>query len=184
MLYDGLGAGGTASQSVTIKRDTTPPVAHATPAPVPNVNGWHNANVTVKFTGADATSGIANCSSDALVGSEAANQSSPPGTCTDNAGNVASPSVTFSIIVTAASIMDEVRYFLSTGDITVNNEANSLLQKLNAGAAYRAAGDCKDANQVYQSFISELVAQSGKKVSKTSAAILIADAQYLIAHCP
>ena len=102
----------------------------------------------------------------------------------DNAGNVGSASVTFSLVVTAASIMDDVRFFLSTGDITVKNEANSLLQKLQAGAAYRAAGDCKDANEVYQSFISELISQSGKKVSQTSAAIMIADAQYLIAHCP
>ncbi len=105
-------------------------------------------------------------------------------TATDNAGNVASPSVTFSIVVTAASIMDDVRYYLSTGDITINNEANSLLQKLKAGAAYRQAGDCKNANQVYASFISELLSQSGKRVSKASAAIMIADAQYLMAHCP
>jgi hypothetical protein len=105
-------------------------------------------------------------------------------TATDYAGNVASPSVTFSIVVTPASIMDDVTYFLSTHDITVNNEANSLLQKLRAAAAYRATGDCRDANEVYQSFISELVAQTGKKVSAAAAAIMIADAQYLIAHCP
>jgi hypothetical protein len=40
---------------------------------------------------------------------------------TDNAGNVAAPSVTFSIIVTPASLMADVNYFLSTHDITVNN---------------------------------------------------------------
>ncbi len=102
----------------------------------------------------------------------------------DNAGNVASPSVTFSIVVTAASIMDDVRYYLSTGDVNVNNGGNSLLQKLKAAAAYRAAGDCKDANDVYQAFINELKAQSGKKVSRTSAAVMIADAQYLMEHCP
>ena len=105
-------------------------------------------------------------------------------TATDNAGNVASPSVTFSIVVTAASIMDEVNYFFSTHDITMSNEANSLLQKLRAGAAYRAAGDCARANEVYQSFIAECVAQAGKKVSAYAAGIMIADAQYLVAHCP
>jgi hypothetical protein len=102
----------------------------------------------------------------------------------DNAGNTASPSVTFSIVVTPASLIADLQYFLSTGDITFKNEANSLLQKLNAAAAYRAAGDCKHANDVYQSFINELNAQSGKTVSAASAAIMIADAQYLIAHCP
>jgi len=105
-------------------------------------------------------------------------------TATDNAGNVATPSVTFSIVVTPASIMGDVGYFLSSHDITVNNEANSLLQKLRAGAAYRAAGDCARAGEVYQSFIGELVAQTGKKVSPFAASIMIADAQYLIAHCP
>jgi hypothetical protein len=66
----------------------------------------------------------------------------------------------------------------------VNNEAQSLLQKLRAAAAYRAAGDCRDANGVYQSFISEVTAQTGRKVSAFAAAILIADAQFLIGHCP
>jgi hypothetical protein len=105
-------------------------------------------------------------------------------TATDHAGNVASPSVTFSIVVTPASLMRDVTYFSMTHDIAVNNEANSLMQKLRAGAAYRAAGDCLHANEVYQSFISELIAQSGKKVSAYAAEIMIADAQYLIAHCP
>jgi hypothetical protein len=41
-----------------------------------------------------------------------------------------------------------------------------------------------NANIVYQSFIGEVMAQTGKKVSAFAAAILIADAQYLIAHCP
>jgi len=105
-------------------------------------------------------------------------------TAVDNAGNTASPSVTFSITVTPGSIMDDVNYFVSTGDIFFKNEATSLLQKLRAGAAYRAVADCTHANQVYQSFISELGAQNGKKVRQTSADIMIADAQYLIAHCP
>jgi hypothetical protein len=33
-------------------------------------------------------------------------------------------------------------------------------------------------------FISELSAQSGKGVDATAAAIMVADAQYLIVHCP
>ncbi len=105
-------------------------------------------------------------------------------TAVDNAGNVASPSVTFSIIVTPQSIMQDVSYFLSTGDITVNNEGISLLKKLQAAAAYRIAGDCKDASAAYLDFIDEVSSQSGKKVSAKAATIMIVDARYLISHCP
>jgi hypothetical protein len=104
-------------------------------------------------------------------------------TALDNAHNLGSNSVTFAIVVTAASIIDDEKYFYSIGAIT-QDEGTSLLRKLQAGAAYRQAGDCKDANEVYQSFISELSAQNGKKVTPQAAAIMVADAQYLIAHCP
>jgi len=103
---------------------------------------------------------------------------------TDNAGNVASPSVTFSVVVTAASIVDDVNYFLAHGGVTSKNEGNSLLQKLKAAAAYRAAGDCNDASATYQAFINELNAQKGKTVTPAAVTIMIADAQYLISHCP
>ena len=102
---------------------------------------------------------------------------------TDNLGNARSTSVTFTIVVTPDSIKDDVKYFRSIGAITLD-EATSLLQKLNAAAAYRANRDCKDANATYQAFINELRAQSGKKVTVQAANIMIADAQYLIAHCP
>ena len=104
-------------------------------------------------------------------------------TAVDNAGNTASVPVTFSIIVTAQSIIDDVTYFFSHGAIT-QDEATSLFKKLKAAAAYRAAGDCKDASGAYQAFIRELIAQSGKKVTPTAATAMTIDAQYLIAHCP
>jgi hypothetical protein len=101
----------------------------------------------------------------------------------DNLGNSGSTTVNFSIVVTADSIKDDVKYFRSIGAITLD-EGTSLLQKLNAAAAYRASGDCKDANATYQAFINELRAQSGKKVTVQVANIMISDAQYLISHCP
>jgi hypothetical protein len=69
------------------------------------------------------------------------------------------------------------------GAIT-QDDATSLLQKLNAAAPYQAKRDCKDANVTYRTFINELRAQTGKKVTAEAASILIADAHYLIAHCP
>jgi hypothetical protein len=101
----------------------------------------------------------------------------------DNINNAGTNSVTFSIVVTAQSIIADVRYFRSIGAIT-QDEATSFLSKLNSAAKARAKGDCANAVTIYTSFISEVQAQSGKKVSAQAAAIMIADAQYLIAHCP
>jgi len=102
----------------------------------------------------------------------------------DNAGNSATQSVTFSIIATPESIDDDVSQSITTGQITEKNWSKSLLGKLDAAAAARANGDCATASSYYNAFIKELRAQSGKKVDPTTAQILIADAQYLMTHCP
>ncbi len=102
----------------------------------------------------------------------------------DNVDNASTKSVTFSIIVTPDSIKDDVRFFRASGAIKKAREANSLIAKLDAAAARRAKGNCAAADKRYQAFINELQAQSGKGVDATAAATMIADAQYLIAHCP
>jgi hypothetical protein len=79
-------AGNTAAaNSAAFKIDKTDPTATADVATAANANGWYKANVTVKFTGSDAASGIANCTADALFSAEGANQAAS-GICTDNAG--------------------------------------------------------------------------------------------------
>jgi hypothetical protein len=102
----------------------------------------------------------------------------------DNVDNAATAAVTFSIIVTAESIKDEVNQFFAMGAIRNKGVANSLLAKLNSAAKARARGNCNSAANVYRAFINELRAQTGKKVTAQAATILITDAQYLIAHCP
>lgn len=84
--------GGTASESVTIRRDATPPTITGSASPASNVHGWRNRLVTVDFTCTDETSGIAACAAPLVLG-EGANQSAT-GTATDNAGNTASTQVT------------------------------------------------------------------------------------------
>ena len=84
-------AAGTSTDSITIKRDATSPVAAATPSPLPNANGWNKSAVSVTFNGTDATSGVASCSSAVSVSTEGDAQASATGTCTDNAGNVSAP---------------------------------------------------------------------------------------------
>jgi hypothetical protein len=103
---------------------------------------------------------------------------------TDNVGNAATASVTFEIIVTAESIKDDVRQFLASGDINNLDLGRSLLQKLDAAARARAAGRCATASNIYRAFINEVRANSPQKISAPAAAVLIADAGYLITHCP
>ena len=84
-------AGGTATQSVTIRRDATAPTISglATPAAV---NGWNTGDVTVSFTCVDGLSGVASCGTDTTLTADGAAQS-VTGTAVDNAGNSASATV-------------------------------------------------------------------------------------------
>ena len=102
----------------------------------------------------------------------------------DAVGNMSSSPVAFSVIVTAAGIQDEVTRFRSEGKITKAGITSSLLTKLANGAAARAAGNCSVAASYYNAFINEVEAQTGKSIDPVTAAILIADANYLIGHCP
>jgi hypothetical protein len=85
-------SGGSASASVTVLRDATPPTIIASVSSVANANGWRASPVTVSFTCTDATSGIASCSEPLTLG-EGASQSAA-GAAADNAGNTASSEVT------------------------------------------------------------------------------------------
>jgi hypothetical protein len=105
-------------------------------------------------------------------------------TAADKVDNTRTSSVTFRIIVTPVSIQDDVQQFLQRGAIKSSATAKSLLTQLRAAAAARAAGHCSTAATIYQTFIKNLNALSGKGVTAAAAAIMIADARYLIAHCP
>ena len=85
-------AGGSASTSVTIKRDATAPSISGAANPAPNGNGWNNSDVTVSFTCTDALSGVAGCTPATTLSTEGAGQS-VTGTATDQAGNTASATV-------------------------------------------------------------------------------------------
>ena len=80
-------AGGSSSQSVTIKRDATAPTIGGSATPAPNADGWNNAAVTVSFACSDAMSGIVSCTVAQPVGEGSAQ--SVTGTAVDNAGNSA-----------------------------------------------------------------------------------------------
>lgn len=104
-------------------------------------------------------------------------------TATDKVNNMSSASVTFTIIVTPQSIIDDVNQLQGSGAISANI-AGALLAKLNNALMKRNAGQCGAAANIYSAFINQVMAQTGKGITPAAAAILIADAQYLIAHCP
>lgn len=87
--------GGTTTQSITIKRDATPPViGHGLSPPLDGTNGWYISAPTVTFTCSDTGgSGLESClangdSSGSATLGEDAHAQTVMGTATDNAGNV------------------------------------------------------------------------------------------------
>jgi hypothetical protein len=57
-------AGGTSSDSVTIRRDATTPTIYGSTLPAPNEYGWNNTDATATFTCDDYMSGIMYCEGD------------------------------------------------------------------------------------------------------------------------
>jgi hypothetical protein len=189
-----------ATQPDVIVVDTTPPVISISQPMA--VQYSHSSTMTLDYTVIDALSGVQSFTptidGSATVGGHGLATGQPIDlltelglgnhifsiSATDLATNGASRSVSFSIVVTADSIKDDVSQFLAHGMIKNKGEANSLTVKLNAAASSRARGDCKTAANNYNAFINELNAQRGKGVDANAAQIMIADAQYLVAHCP
>jgi hypothetical protein len=84
-------AGNQSSATVAVKYDATAPdVTGAVPNRRPDRYGWYNRPVEFGFAGADATSGIASCSTATYSGPNG-EQASVAGTCLDNAGNASAP---------------------------------------------------------------------------------------------
>jgi len=144
LTCEATSTGGTASESVTLKRDATAPTATATRAPDANANGWNNTDVTVSFSGTDNLSGIASCEADAVLG-EGAGQSAS-GTCTDNAGNVSGPASVTDInvdqtapVVSVTGFTDGATYIVGDAP-TVACETSDALSGVATSAAPAVSG--------------------------------------------
>jgi hypothetical protein len=81
-----IGAASGSTNTATVTIDATPPTISGVASPAANANGWNNTNVTVTFTCADASSGVASCPAATTLSTEGASQS-VTGTATDKAGN-------------------------------------------------------------------------------------------------
>ena len=105
-------AGGSAEQSVTIKRDATAPVVNALRSPEPNGHGWNNVDVTVKYISSDVMSGFTGgsnvASSTQVFSTEGANQGGSH-VFTDNAGNAATATIGGISIDKTAPLIDVTR---------------------------------------------------------------------------
>jgi hypothetical protein len=83
-------------QSLLVRIDKTLPTISSSQTPAANGAGWNNSDVTVTFSCADVLSGVATCSSPAIVSSDGANQI-VTGTAVDRAGNSATVSRTINL---------------------------------------------------------------------------------------
>lgn len=157
------GAGLSATGSVTVKRDATPPVvAYSGNA------GSYTVDQTVAITCAasDATSGLASSSCANVTGDA---YTFPLGTnsfsasASDVAGNSASASTSFTVIVTPQSLAALTQRWVSNAGV-----ASSLDAKLQAAAS---ANPHAKAGAI-GAYVNELQAQSGKTIAPDKAAIL------------
>ncbi|HEX7284991.1 MAG TPA: hypothetical protein VF532_02355, partial [Candidatus Angelobacter sp.] len=96
-------AGNTATASVTVSLDKTPPVISASASPAPNAAGWNNTDVTVTFVCRDSLSGVASCPSPTTVSTEGKNQL-VTGVASDAAGNNAAAAASISLDKTPPAI--------------------------------------------------------------------------------
>lgn len=89
MTCSATSAGGTNTQSVTIKRDATKPtLTFGSASPAANAAGWHNSNVSFAYTANDTTSGVSSATPvGPLVLSAEGGAVTGTVTVTDNAGN-------------------------------------------------------------------------------------------------
>ena len=98
-------AGGTASQSVSIKRDATAPSVAVALDRTPDSNGWYNHAVGYEVSASsDALSGIDTCQPAATYSGPDSETASVSRSCTDKAGNPGSGSQSFKFDDTNPSV--------------------------------------------------------------------------------
>ena len=88
------------------------------------------------------------------------------------------------VTVTPDSLSGDVRSSLTSGQITKASVANTLLSDLNAAQAARNRGQCKTAANIYQQFMNDVAAQTGKSIALATASRLTREAENLQGSCP
>lgn len=119
------------SNSVNVLVDQTAPTITYSLSQAPSNTGWNNGPVTIRFSCADSSSGIAACSSPVTLLAESANQV-VTGTATDNAGNTSNVIATVNIDETVPTITYSVSPApnangWNNGNVLVNFNCNDAL---------------------------------------------------------
>lgn len=167
--------GGTASASVTVKIDDTPPNVGFSPN-----GGVYDVNQTIDITCTATDAGGSGIASSTCANVSGTGWSLGVGThtlsasATDNAGNTGTGSGSYTVVATADGVCALVQQWVSNAGI-----ANSLCAKLRAAAASRARGQNGTADNQLAAFRNELSAQSGKALTAAHAAQLAALSYYL-----
>jgi len=198
-VADRRGSTGVAALGVVSQDTTAPAIDIVEPRPIQYT---HSQTIVLDYAVGDVCTGVASVAPRLDGSATLAGHGLPDGqsiplltelalgthtfaiTAADVQGNPGQSSVVFEIIVTAQSIQEDVNQFVALGAIRPASLGQFLLSKLQAAATARERGNCKTAASNYESFISAVQAQTGKGIDPTAAAILIADARYLISHCP
>jgi hypothetical protein len=156
-------AGNTATASVTLSIDKTPPVITASIAPQPNAVGWNNSSVTVTFQCSDSGSSIATCPGPQTVSAESANQIIT-GSATDIAGNTASASVTVNIEknqpgITALSTPSANAAGWNNADVTVSFQCSASVAPI-ANCPQQQTVSTEGANQIVTGTVIDVAGDS------------------------
>ncbi len=131
----------TTVSSPAVNIDLTGPTnVIGTPDRAPDSNGWYNHPVTITFSGQDATSGILSCSSSTYSGPDSA-AATVTGTCTDQAGNVSSGSVTLAYDATVPTIT----YTGNAGTYTIDQTVTITCSAIDNLSGI-ASTDCQNIN--------------------------------------
>jgi uncharacterized repeat protein (TIGR01451 family) len=98
------GAASGSSNTATVKIDSVAPAVTVTPDRTPDQNGFYNHAVIFTFSGSDAISDGVTCSAPVTYNGPDNANASVSGSCTDNAGNTASVSLSFAFDASAPVI--------------------------------------------------------------------------------
>jgi len=158
------GAGLQTSVPVTIKIDKTPPTVTYS-----GNLGTYAVGQTVNITcaPADALSGVASTTCANISGTFSAGSHTFSATATDNAGNQGSGSTTFTV-GGYDSLISLVNQFETKPGVAAN-----MVATLQGAQTAAAGGNAKSADNQLNSFINQVMAQSGKSLTAAQAALLI-----------
>jgi hypothetical protein len=177
--------------TIAVAIDTNPPVI-AINSPVARAY-LHSDVLQLSFAATDSTSGVATGSpTGTLDGSVVTNGQTvqllalPLGShmlsvsAVDQAGNAAAQTVSFQVTATIDSLIAAVNTFASQGAIDPQ-VAHSLQPKLADAQQAMAKGNLNAVRGDLSDFVNQVSAKSGSGIAVDAAALLVADAQYVLA---